>query len=60
MVDVDGYPKLIDFGTAKIVKGRAYSVLGTPHYMAPEVLLGRGYDFSADLWALGIMLYEFI
>jgi cGMP-dependent protein kinase len=53
MVDKDGYLKLIDFGTAKVVTSRTYTVVGTPHYMAPEVLLGRGYDQSADLWSLG-------
>lgn len=60
MVDEDGYLKLLDFGTAKIIKGRTYSVMGTPHYMAPEVILGKGYSFSADLWSLGIMIYEFV
>ena len=35
MVDDEGYPKLIDFGTAKIIEGRTYTVVGTPHYMAP-------------------------
>jgi cGMP-dependent protein kinase len=44
MVDKDGYPKLIDFGTAKVVKDRTFTVLGTPHYMAPEIILGKGYN----------------
>ena len=60
MVMPNGYPKLIDFGTAKIVTDRTYTIIGTPHYMAPEVILGKSYDFSVDLWSLGIMLYEFI
>jgi cGMP-dependent protein kinase 1 len=59
MVDEEGYPKLIDFGTAKIVQGRTYTMIGTPHYMAPEVILGKGYGISADYWSLGIMIYEF-
>ena len=60
MVDDDGYPKLIDFGIAKIVQGRTYTVVGTPHYMAPEVIVGKGYGLSADYWSIGIMLYEFM
>lgn len=60
MVDDDGYPKLIDFGIAKIVQGRTYTVVGTPHYMAPEVIVGKGYGLAADYWSIGIMLYEFV
>lgn len=33
--------------------------MGTPHYMAPEVLVGKGYSFNADLWSIGICAYEF-
>jgi cGMP-dependent protein kinase len=60
MVDEDGYPKIIDFGTAKLVKSRTYTIIGTPHYMAPEILTGRGYNTSVDVWSLGAMLYEFL
>lgn len=60
MVDDDGYPKLIDFGIAKIVQGRTYTVVGTPHYMAPEVIVGKGYGLAADFWSIGIMLFEFM
>ena len=60
MVDTDGYARLIDFGTAKVVEGRTYTIVGTPHYMASEVILGKGYSIAADLWSLGIMLYEFV
>jgi cGMP-dependent protein kinase len=60
MVGKDGYVRLIDFGTAKIFEERTYTIIGTPHYMAPEVIMGKGYGLAADLWSLGIMLYEFL
>ncbi|CAG9322017.1 unnamed protein product [Blepharisma stoltei] len=60
MIDEDGYPKLIDFNAAKIINGRTYTVIGTPHYMAPEVILGIGYNFSAEYWSLGTIIYEFL
>ena len=39
----DGYMKLIDFGYAKVVNDRTYTICGTPEYMAPEILLKKGY-----------------
>ena len=60
MLDEKGYPKLIDFGTAKVVAARTFTIVGTPHYMAPDVLTGQGYSFPVDLWSLGIMTYEFL
>lgn len=60
MVDEEGFTKLIDFGIAKIVSGRTYTIVGTPHYMAPEVITRNGYSYAADYWSLGVMLYEFL
>lgn len=60
MVDSQGYLKLIDFGTSKIVHTRTYTVVGTPHYMAPEVIIGKGYSLPVDIWSVGICLYEFL
>lgn len=60
MIDENGYPMLIDFGAAKIVPDRTVTVIGTPHYMAPEIILGLGYNKSVDLWSLGVMIYEFV
>ena len=60
VVDDEGYPKMIDFGTAKCIKGRTFTIVGTPHYMAPEVVTGHGYSTSADFWSVGVMIYEFL
>ena len=43
VVDIDGYIKLVDFGTAKVLQGRTYTLVGSPHYVAPEVI-GKKYD----------------
>ena len=57
----NGYLKLIDFGTAKIINDcKTKSIIGTPNYMAPEVILGKEYSFYSDVWSIGVCLYEFI
>ena len=56
----NGYLKLIDFGTAKEIEDRTKTIIGTPHYMAPEVILGREYSFPVDYWSISICMYEFI
>jgi cGMP-dependent protein kinase len=58
MIDDKGYLKLIDFGTATVIKDFTHTIIGTPHYMAPEVLLGKGYSYSCDYWSIGIIAYE--
>jgi len=63
MLDQQGYLKLIDFGIAKKLedgKSRTFTMIGTPHYMAPEVMRGQGYSTEVDLWSLGVMLFEFV
>lgn len=56
----DGYLKLTDFGFAKVVEGRTYTLCGTPEYLAPEILLNKGHGKPVDWWTLGIIIYEML
>ena len=57
-----GSVQLADFGMAKRLdrNQRTYTICGTAQYMSPEVLLHRGCQFEADLWAMGIFVYELV
>ena len=60
MLEYTGYLKVIDFGVAKDTNGKDYTntFIGTTHYMAPEIILGKNYNTSVDYWSMGIILYE--
>lgn len=58
MMGDDGYLKLIDYGFAKEVKKRTYTICGTPEYIAPEILLNKGHGKPVDWWTFGILIYE--
>ena len=60
IIESNGYIKLIDFGASKIVNDYTSTIIGTPHYIAPEILEGRGYSYSCDFWSIGILTYEMI
>lgn len=60
LMDDQGNVCLTDFGMAKIIRDGelAQTFCGTPEYLAPEVLEGKGYNKVADWWSLGILTYE--
>eukprot|EP00931_Biecheleriopsis_adriatica_P104564 TRINITY_DN79228_c0_g1_i1.p1 TRINITY_DN79228_c0_g1~~TRINITY_DN79228_c0_g1_i1.p1 ORF type:complete len:831 (+),score=203.19 TRINITY_DN79228_c0_g1_i1:149-2641(+) len=59
----DGSLQLGDLGLGRFFSSQtleAFSKVGTPLYMSPEVLHGAGYDMQADVWSLGCVLYELV
>ena len=73
MVAQDGYLKIIDMGTCKKLQPnfkngettnffslKTFTIIGTPNYMAPQIISGKGYSSAVDLWSLGIVIYEFM
>lgn len=60
LLDAQGYLKVVDFGFAKEVLGKTYTLCGTPEYLAPEIILNQGHNQAADWWAVGILCYEMI
>lgn len=55
-----GVLKIVDFGMAKHVPHMTFTVCGTPEYMAPEIIHGKGHNKGVDYWALGILVFEMI
>jgi TolB-like protein len=69
MIRHDGYVKVLDFGLVKLtaadraattLETAAGRVMGTPRYMSPEQVRGSAVDARADVWSLGVVLYEML
>lgn len=56
----NGTIKLADFGCSKEIDAMTGSKTGTPGFSAPEILYGQKYDFYADIWSLGCVVYNMI
>lgn len=62
LLDTRGHVKLADFGFATAINASDLNlhVVGTPYWIAPEVLAGEGYSYLTDMWSLGIVLIEML
>jgi calcium/calmodulin-dependent protein kinase I len=56
--DPNSIIKITDFGLAKVINNDLMTTAcGTPGYVAPEILTGKGYDIAVDYWSIGVILY---
>ena len=60
LIGSDGHLKITDFGFAKKIKDKTFTLCGTPEYLAPEIIMSCGHNQGVDWWALGILLFEML
>ena len=60
LLDQNGFLKITDFGFAKVLTDRTWTLCGTPEYLAPEIIQSKGHGKGVDWWALGILIYEML
>lgn len=60
LIASDGHIKITDFGFAKKIVDRSFTLCGTPEYLAPEIVMSCGHNKGVDWWALGVLLFEML
>jgi len=60
VIDRKGYLRITDFGLSKFLDGITFTFCGTPDYVAPEVVTGKGHGFAVDWWSFGVLIFELI
>lgn len=60
LIDAHGYCIIVDYGFAKVVTNKTFTLCGTPEYLAPELILSKGHNKGVDYWALGVLIYEML
>lgn len=60
LIDAQGYIRVVDFGFAKKVEKKTFTLCGTPEYLAPETVKHLGHNRAVDYWAIGVLVYEMI
>jgi serine/threonine protein kinase/Flp pilus assembly protein TadD len=64
MIDSDGNARIMDFGIARSLEAKGITgvgvMIGTPEYMSPEQVEGKGVDQRSDIYSLGVILYEMV
>lgn len=63
LIRENGYLTPLDITFAKQIKNNkdlTYTLCGTPNYLAPEIILNKGYNYSVDFWSLGVILFQML
>ncbi|KAI0821152.1 kinase-like domain-containing protein [Irpex lacteus] len=60
LLNYDGHIKIADFGFAKYCNTNAWTLCGTPDYLAPEIIRNERYNKSVDWYALGVLIFEML